>query len=597
MSRRNDVPPEALVLLEKFCEDELSQREAERLERLVCSDPAVCRLYLKYVDLHVELSKRFRLDEPEHISDSYNANENLLALSPLPSLSTTHYPLPTRFVGGPVFSYMVATVVLCLMLLGAWAYKITHKRDYIAENSRRSTTSGAHEFVFVGRVTGMKDCRWSNEDTQTVVGASVSLNRQYALASGLLEITYSTGARVILEGPCTYKVESSAGGYLTVGKLTARVKTKGSGFGIQGSDVVKQKFPNPQPPIPNPFFVRTPTAVVTDLGTEFGVEVSENGDTTSHVFEGSIQVQIVGSAGSASGAPRVFKAGESVLVKKDKSETARFTRAATAPKFTLRMPLPDRLGVLDLLDVVAGGDGTGRTRGSGIDPSNGGRVVELSQSAPLPDGGFRPVLWNRLIDGVFVPDGKSGGVRLDSAGHEFAGFSATTAVTHGPIWARSAAVEPDEHDRYKTFWMFSIIGDWQYMRERRGLLAMHANVGLTFDLEEICNSHPSVVRPRGFRAQVGLAHENGTADVWVFVDGELKYRREGLRDRDGAESVDVTLEPENRFLTLVVTDGDEPTGDQYDWVLFGDPVLRVLVRQSEKHLGAESKKEAKGRNP
>ena len=55
----------------------------------------------------------------------------------------------------------------------------------------------------------------------------VSLGDKFALASGLMEITYNTGAKVILQGPVTYEVESVAGGYLSVGKLTARLEKKG----------------------------------------------------------------------------------------------------------------------------------------------------------------------------------------------------------------------------------------------------------------------------------------------------------------------------------------------------------------------------------
>ena len=89
-----------------------------------------------------------------------------------------------------------------------------------------------------------------------------------------MEITYDTGAKVILQGPCTYEVESPAGGFLSVGKLTARVekkeerRTKNEELSASRSSFL----------IPHSYFaVRTPTATVTDLGTEFGVEVSEAG--------------------------------------------------------------------------------------------------------------------------------------------------------------------------------------------------------------------------------------------------------------------------------------------------------------------------------
>ena len=50
------------------------------------------------------------------------------------------------------------------------------------------------------------------------------LGDRLALRSGLLEITYDTGGKVILQGPVAYELESPAGGYLSVGKLTARLE-------------------------------------------------------------------------------------------------------------------------------------------------------------------------------------------------------------------------------------------------------------------------------------------------------------------------------------------------------------------------------------
>ena len=76
--------------------------------------------------------------------------------------------------------------------------------------------------------------------------------------------------------------------------------TSREGFGVRGqgpeetnpkSQILNQKslIPNPNPyPL---FVVRTPTAVITDLGTEFGVEVDKSGVTHSHVFRGKIEVR------------------------------------------------------------------------------------------------------------------------------------------------------------------------------------------------------------------------------------------------------------------------------------------------------------------
>ncbi|MCG2683820.1 MAG: hypothetical protein L6306_09425, partial [Planctomycetales bacterium] len=145
--------------------------------------------------------------------------------------------------------------------------------------------------------------------------------------------------------------------------LTARVgavEGKGSSSKVQGSrstSLTTSHQPlatnsNPQSLIPNPLFaIRTPTAIVTDLGTEFGVEVSEEGTTTSHVFRGSVKVLVLdadgnlpspsgrGAGGEGSGREVILGENESVRVQHDKdaedrlvvvrgpADTASFVRA------------------------------------------------------------------------------------------------------------------------------------------------------------------------------------------------------------------------------------------------------------------------------
>ncbi len=77
-----------------------------------------------------------------------------------------------------------------------------------------------------------------------------------------------------------------------------------------------------------------------------------------------------------------------------------------------------------------------------------------------------------------------------------------------------------------------------------------------------------------------MANREGLADVWVFADGQLEYRRLGLQQKDGPIRLDVQLGPSDRFLTLVSTDGDRT--NRCDWVVFGDPVLHVALTPEEK---------------
>ena len=154
--------------------------------------------------------------------------------------------------------------------------------------------------------------QWAVNPKSEIRTFSCRLARKFNVTSGLMEITYDSGVKVILEGPCRYEVESARGGFLAIGKLTARVEKRAEGGGRRVEGEVgsgqwavgskseirnpKSEISNPQSPIPNPLFVvRTPTAVVTDLGTEFGVEVTADQRSKVSVFAGQVELRTAGS--------------------------------------------------------------------------------------------------------------------------------------------------------------------------------------------------------------------------------------------------------------------------------------------------------------
>ena len=167
-----------------------------------------------------------------------------------------------------------------------------------------------------------------------------------------MEITYDTGAQVILQGPVTYEVESN-GGYLSVGKLTGKLEKKAEGGRGKAeedanhkSEIRNQKSPFPLPP--SPFVVRTPTATVTDLGTEFGVEVDERGVSEAHVFSGTIVVgsvpiqgEVVSSRTLSAGTAVRIESGRMVLIAKP-AGVARFVHLVPRPQPRVKFlgPLP-----------------------------------------------------------------------------------------------------------------------------------------------------------------------------------------------------------------------------------------------------------------
>ncbi len=361
MSLLPELRRELCVLLGRLRDGELDEAQLAQLDELVGGNADARRLYLDYVDLCASLhwarrdrdQRRGAGDEGRGMAGSPAIDLPVVAAvelphqldfepqipePPFPPLSTTHYPLPTSdFVGSWAFSYMVATVIMGVAILGFWAYKITH-HQHIAEAPSQSVPSEAMpEMVFVGRITGMVDAKWSDDPRYSPPPgyARVSLGRKYILDSGLMEITYDSGAKVILEGPCTYEVESTAGGYLSLGKLTARVggdkETRRQGDKEKKADAVSPYLPvSPSPGLPaSPLFsVRTPTALITDLGTEFGVEVAEDGTGEVHVLQGEVVTRSL-IAGEGDDASVHLKAGQAVRIEPN---SGKFTAVKFASK-------------------------------------------------------------------------------------------------------------------------------------------------------------------------------------------------------------------------------------------------------------------------
>jgi hypothetical protein len=177
----------------------------------------------------------------------------------------------------------------------------------------------------------------------------IHLGDRLALRSGLLEITYDTGARVILQGPVTYAVESPAGGYLSLGRLTAKLEKKSKVRG-QRSESANEKS---EVKDHKSFAVRTPTAVVTDLGTEFGVEVTHDGLCEVRVFQGLVET-VACRDGKAVGQPQQVSAGQSARISKDRNDSPVADIAvspvqAGSQRFVRQMPVPpaNRLRYID----------------------------------------------------------------------------------------------------------------------------------------------------------------------------------------------------------------------------------------------------------
>ena len=124
-----------------------------------------------------------------------------------------------------------------------------------------------------------------------------------------------------------------------------------------------------------------------------------------------------------------------------------------------------------------------------------------------------------------------------------------------------------------------------YASSGHGLLFMHANKGITFDLNAVRQANPGW-KPVRFRAiagntETGSAQGNAVfADVLVLVDGQERFKRREINNYNGAVPVNIPIGKSDRFVTLVATDGGN--GIEFDWIIFGDPRLVLRSTASEE---------------
>lgn len=117
----------------------------------------------------------------------------------------------------------------------------------------------------VARATAVVNCEWLDSDSELKFGDQLSPGQRIRLTQGLLQLTFGTGAKVVVEGPADFVATTATEAVLAEGKIAAAVPRFARGYTIL-----------------------TPTAEIVDLGTEFGVNVDAKGTSEIHVFDGDV---------------------------------------------------------------------------------------------------------------------------------------------------------------------------------------------------------------------------------------------------------------------------------------------------------------------
>ena len=547
----------------------ISPSEYEQLTRLLQTDRNAAEYYVDFTLLYVVLAEPGKIDflpdTKELSEDSYNSLFALLAeeerrAEALPVGSTEVGPVLIEGVRERKkklkvdrrisrFNLWFTITSLAAMLLLV-LYVIRYPRMVP---------------VNVATLTDSIEAQWRQAEVRPAGMRFKNNEISHTLESGLATIRFDYGAEIVLEGPAEFKFVSAEKLALHYGRLFARVPSRAVGFTVD-----------------------MPGGSVIDLGTEFGVTARADGTGDVNLFTGSASL-LAGEQGIRHSS-RMLEPG---LAKRIIAESGEVRDIPQNPHEYVRRFNSDT-GIiwkgepLDLADMLGGGNGLGTGQLEvGINPVTGIRGSYKPQDRK---GSGQYVLMDkdRYIDGVFVPNGERTQV-VSSQGDVFWQCPRTNNLFFTEIIIGSGKLLGDfsaEGGR-----PLGRLGDQLYGTSECPAIFVHANLGITFDLDAIRKDFPEFKTCR-FTAQAGLttaAPRDGHADIWVLVDGQQRYLQKGITEKGKAYSVEIELKPDDRFLTLMTTDGGDPDfkvgslrGTDSDWCVFVRPALTAGSLHADK---------------
>jgi hypothetical protein len=322
MNEPEAVPEPLRDLIDGYLSGLLEEPQIRELEERLRGDADARRHFVRYARLHTDLHLEVRARQASARALSTISQQGHENASSGFLVSALRRCLTPRG--------LAAAACLLLAVGAAW---------WLVKG--RLEPEGPGRELAIAWLVNAQNCKWSEGEPTGDMQAGKVLQ----LERGLAEIRFQCGARVVLEGPASLELLSGKSARLRHGRLTARATGPATGFEIV-----------------------SPQGKVIDLGTEFGVAVSDDGATEVYVFEGRVEAHATDN--DKAGAVNVTRnqaaritAGKVTLNPADPGAGAdQFVRAIVPPPVilprTLRLTF-DRPVAGSIGD--AGGRGTGLT--------------------------------------------------------------------------------------------------------------------------------------------------------------------------------------------------------------------------------------------
>jgi Concanavalin A-like lectin/glucanases superfamily len=273
---------ERLRLLSVWCDGAITDAEIDRLDALVRTDPEFRDLYLKYMDQHAVLAAavlpiedvRLMLECPGAACDEPGVRGDAVWAESAPGFPDQRAGRLPR-VPRAWRRWAFAAAALVLGGAFAWSWPMGHPRKAIVAGP---AVAGGPPSLALARgfavVIQLEDAQWEpGEGRRPSEGDLLGAGR-LVLHSGRMMLGLLSGVTLTLDGPADLELLSIDRVHCRRGKLRARVPRGAEGF-----------------------VVTSPGSAVVDLGTEFGLNVADDGKARVMVFKGEAEAAVLSAAG------------------------------------------------------------------------------------------------------------------------------------------------------------------------------------------------------------------------------------------------------------------------------------------------------------
>ena len=538
-------------LIIRTMDHSVTDEEFTRFQSLLKTNPAAREYYFDIISTFAGVEEiRTFLDENQNdasqllkaLSDEERTSPKITILKPEPKKE----PL-LRKSQTPKFQYIYfeKRYFTQLLLSAAAILLVVFMVKFIPNRSDNQ----------VATLSKSLDAEWAEmpyviEDGVRLTGGADDLQ----LRKGVAELLFDNGVNVVIEAPAEFMILGKDRIKLFYGQLYADVPHQAIGFSVN-----------------------TLNSQIIDLGTAFGVKAEADGASQVHVLKGT--VNLVAGSRDEKYTGRVHQG----QAKRVSGFSSQVTDISCNETLFIRDISPETNIIwrgektMDLADIASGGNGFGTALPDrGIDLKTGELVSGNSERRGKDSEGYIPVEGLDFVDGVFVPNAADGPVQLTSQGDTYDAFGSANKQYYMAVGKYSSV---NMFSSAKKEWYYNKPLMLQgYSAENSTTLCLHANAGITFDLQDIRKAMPYLKLDR-FASVYGMSEQKDEtnppmSDFYVFVDGKLRWVRKDVSVTDKPQTVSIELREGDRFLTLVCTEGVSNHGD---WSLFVNPRLEITA--------------------